>query len=75
MSDMTPHMKNELDRHITGNYGEGAFGDYDEDLLSVCCGAAPHESTPDVSSDDPAGVCGACLEFTGFETEEESGAA
>ncbi len=72
MDDMTPHMKNELDRHITGNCDDAFSDAEDEELLSVCCGAPPHEGTPDVSSDDPAGICGACLEFTGFETEEEA---
>ena len=35
--------------------------------LSECCGARPHEATPDVGKDNQAGICGQCREFTGFE--------
>ena len=65
---LTPHQKDELDRHITGCYGEGAASDADDaEWLSGCCGAAPHESTPDVSEDDKVGICGSCRGHTGFE--------
>ena len=36
-------------------------------LFSVCCGAPPHPSTPDVSKSNTAGNCGACCEHTMFE--------
>lgn len=37
--------------------------------LSECCGAPPHEATPDVGSDNPAGICAQCREHTGFEAK------
>lgn len=67
---LTPHMKNELDRHITGDYGEGAFHDYeDEEWLSECCGAPPFgEGLP--AGEHPAGTCSQCREHCVFEKEE-----
>ncbi len=38
---------------------------------SECCGASPHEASPDVGSDNLAGICGQCLDGTGFELGEE----
>lgn len=35
-------------------------------LLSECCGALPHESTPDVGADNPAGVCSKCRKHAEF---------
>ena len=65
---LTPRQKDDLDRHITGNYGEGALSDCeDEEWLSECCGAPPHETSPDVDGDEKTGICGSCREHTGFE--------
>ena len=73
LGGLTSHQKNELDRHITGNYGEDFFGNSyepDEEWFSACCGAPPHESTPDVGEDNQAGICGQCREHCGFERGE-----
>ncbi|KKN32721.1 hypothetical protein LCGC14_0811070 [marine sediment metagenome] len=40
-------------------------------LLSECCSALPHEASPDVSKDNPAGICGACRDNVGFESSDE----
>ena len=69
--DLTPAMKDALDRHITGNWGEDLFsGCYDLEWLSACCGATPHESTPDIDEDNQAGICSQCGKHTGFELME-----
>lgn len=41
--------------------------DEEKEWLSQCCGAPPHELTPNVGEDNPAGICGQCKEHTGFE--------
>lgn len=63
----TPHQRNELDRHIEGEY---KCNEYEGEWVSVCCGAPPHEASPDIDESDPAGICGQCQDFTGFELEK-----
>ncbi len=61
----TPRQKDELDRHIMGEY---QCNEYEGEWVSQCCGAPPHESS-DVGEDNPAGICGQCQDHTGFELE------
>ena len=64
-----PHEKDALDRHIMGQADMPADCE-DEEWLSDCCGAPPHQATPDVGEDNPMGICGQCREHCGFERSE-----
>lgn len=40
------------------------------EMLSDCCGTLPHQSTPDVTKDNPIGVCCQCLGNISFEPSQ-----
>lgn len=69
MSNLAPHEKGALDRHIMSQAILPRDCE-DEEWLSTCCGAPPSRATPDVGEDNPAGICGQCREHTGFERSE-----
>ncbi len=52
------------------DYGDEWGEEEEQEWLSLCCGAPPHEATPDVGSDNTAGICAGCRDWTGFELTE-----
>lgn len=46
---------------------------FEPEWRSQCCGAPPHEASPDVGADNPVGLCGKCRENTGFERADHRG--